>query len=105
MFTFSDFLLVCNFGVQVAAICVVHHNAQASFIHEWFLVGNDIRVSHRLQDMNLIDRVLSLFAIHLWNIDDLHNVGLTVSYRLNQDSVPEAAFSDHFKLSIPLHFK
>ena len=65
MFTFSDFLLVCNFGVQVAAICVVHHNAQASFVHEGFLVGNDIRVSHRLQDMNLIDRVLSLFAIHL----------------------------------------
>ena len=65
LITFANFLLICNFSVEVAPICIIHHYTQASLVHEGLLVGDDVGVSHGFQDVDLIDGVLSLFAIHL----------------------------------------
>ena len=54
--TSTDFLLVGNFGIQIAAVSVVHHNAEAALVHERLLVCDDVWVSHRLQYVNLIAR-------------------------------------------------
>ena len=51
--TFSYFLLIRNFGVQIATIRVIHHNAKTPLVHERFLVCNDVRVSHSLEYVNL----------------------------------------------------
>jgi hypothetical protein len=83
LLTLANFLLIRDFGVQVAAICVVHHNAQASLVHKWLFIGNDVWVAHGLQHVHLIDCVFTLLAIHFRNINDLHHVCLTVSNGLN----------------------
>ena len=54
--TSTDFLLVGNLGIQIAAVGVVHHDAEAALIHKRLLVCDDVRVSHRLQHVNLIAR-------------------------------------------------
>ena len=51
--TFSNLLLICNFGIEIASIGVVHHNAQALFVHKGLFVCNDVWVSHGLQNVNL----------------------------------------------------
>jgi len=58
---------------------------------------------HCLQDMDLVDGVFSLLAVHLRHIDDLHYVGLSIGNRLYQHSETERALSDDFKLSIFFH--
>jgi hypothetical protein len=50
---FADFLLICNFSIEVAAIGIVHDYAQALFVHKRLLISNNIRVSHGFQDVNL----------------------------------------------------
>ena len=42
----------------------------------------------------LIDGVFSLFTVHLGDVNDFHNVGVTVGHRLHLDGVAKAAFSD-----------
>ena len=51
--TSANLLLIGNLGVEVAAVGVVHHNAQASFVHEGLFIGNDIRMSHSFEHMHL----------------------------------------------------
>ena len=55
--TFSYFLLIRNFGVQITTVCVIHHNAKAPLVHKGFLVCDDVRVSHGLEYMNLNARL------------------------------------------------
>ena len=73
-----NLLLVRNFGVQVAAISVVHHDAEAPLVHEGLFVGNNIWVPHCLKHVDLIDGIFSLLAVHLRDINDFHNIGLSV---------------------------
>ena len=51
--TFSYFLLIRNFGVQIATVRVVHDDAETPFVHERLLVGDDVRMSHRFEHVNL----------------------------------------------------
>ena len=53
--TSSNFLLVRNLGIKVTTICVVHDDAEAAFIHERLLVGDDVRMSHRFEHVHLDD--------------------------------------------------
>jgi hypothetical protein len=46
-------------------------------------------VPHGLKHMNLVDGILSLLTVHLRDIDDLHDVRLSVSHRLNEDRKTE----------------
>lgn len=100
---FAYFFLICYLGVQIAAICIIHDNAEAPLIHKALLVGDDVRMAHCLEHVHLVDGVLPLLAVHLTDVNDLHYVSLTVSYRLDQNSESERALSDDFKLSILLH--
>ena len=52
--TSSDFLLIGNLGVEIAAISVVHDDAEAALVHEGLFVGDDVRVAHGFQHVNLI---------------------------------------------------
>jgi hypothetical protein len=80
---FSNLFLVGYFGVQVSPVCIVHDDAEAALIHKRLFVSDDVRMAHRLQDVHLVDGVLTLFTVHLRNVDDLHNVGLSISHRLH----------------------
>lgn len=81
--------LVCDLGVQVAAICVLHDDAETAFVHERLHVRHDVGVAHGLEDVYLVDGVLALLAVHFGDVDDLHDVGLAVGYRLNEDRETE----------------
>ena len=69
--TSTDFLLVGNLGVQVAAVCVVHHNAEAALVHERLLVRDDVRVPHRLQHVHLIEKKAETERMNIINIPSL----------------------------------
>ena len=92
----TDLFLICNFGVQITPVGIVHDDAETSFVHKGLFVSDDVRMSHSLQDMDFVNGVFSLLAVHLGDIDDLHDVGLSVSYRLNKDCESERAFSNYF---------
>ena len=51
--TFSKLLLVGDLGVQVPSVCIVHDDTETPLVHERLLIGDDIGVSHRFQDMDL----------------------------------------------------
>jgi hypothetical protein len=51
--TFANLLLVGDLRVQIPSISIVHDDAQALLIHEGFLVGDNVWVSHGLQDVDL----------------------------------------------------
>jgi len=51
--TSSNFLLISNLSVQIAAISVVHDDTQAALVHEGLLVGDDIRVPHGFEYVDL----------------------------------------------------
>jgi hypothetical protein len=53
--TFANLLLVGDLRVQVPSISVVHDDAQALLVHEGFLVGDNVWVSHGLQDVDLFN--------------------------------------------------
>ena len=82
---FAEFLLVCYFCVEVSAIGIVHDDAQTPLVHKRLLVSDNIWVTHGLEHMNFVDRVLSLLPIHLRNVDDLHDVLLAVLHRLHEN--------------------
>ena len=73
-----NLLLVRNFGVEVAAISVVHHDAEAPLVHEGLFVGNNIWVPHCLKHVDLIDSIFSLLTVHFRDVNDFHNIGLSV---------------------------
>ena len=85
----ADLFLICNFGVKITPIGIVHDNAKTPFVHERLFVSDDVRMSHSLKDMDLVDSILSLFTVHLGDINDLHDICLSISYRLNKNRKPE----------------
>lgn len=60
----SNFLLISNLSVQIAAISVVHDDTQAALVHEGLLVGDDIRVPHGFEYVDLIYGVFTLLTVH-----------------------------------------
>ena len=46
-------LLILDFLVHVAAVRVVHHDAQVLVVHETLSVGDDVGVSHGFQHFDL----------------------------------------------------
>jgi len=68
---FAYFLLVADLGVEISSISVIHHDTEATFVHEGLLVSDNVRVSQRFQNMNFIYRIFSLFPVHSGDIDDL----------------------------------
>ena len=62
---FSNFLLICDPGIQIVAVRIVHDNTETSLVHETFLISNDVRMSHRFKHMHLIDGIFSLLTVHL----------------------------------------
>jgi len=93
---FAYFLLVGDLGVQITTISEVHHNAQAFFVHERLLVGDNVRMSHRFEDVDLVNGIFSLLPVHLTHVDDLHDISLSVSHRLNKDGIAETSLSNDF---------
>jgi hypothetical protein len=53
--TFANLLLVGDLCVQVPSISIVHDDAQALLVHEGFLVGDNVWVSHGLQNVDLFN--------------------------------------------------
>ena len=51
----------------------------------------------------LVDSVFSLLAIHFRDVDDFHDVGLTVGYRLDLNGVAKTTFTDDFEFAISIH--
>ena len=45
--------MVCDLGVEVATVGVVHDDAQAALVHEGLLVRDDVGVSHSLEHVHL----------------------------------------------------
>lgn len=86
---FTYFLLVCNLGIQIAAICIVHYYTKASFVHEGLFVRDNVRMPHCLEHMYLVDCVFSLLPVHLGDINDFHYVGLPISNGLHEDCKTE----------------
>ena len=50
------------------------------------------------------ERVRNERRIQFLTFAYLHDVGVSVSHRLYLDSIAEAAFSNDFQLSIPVHY-
>ena len=96
-------LLVGDLRVQVTTVRIIHDNAQTPLVHEWLLVSNDVRMTHCFKNMHLIDSILSLLAVHLRHINDLHDVSLTIRHRLDKYGEAEWTFADNFKFTIALH--
>ena len=99
----ADFLLVRDLGVEVASISVVHDNAQAALVHERLFVSDDVGMAHGLEHVHLVDGVLPLLAVHLGDVDDFHDVSLSVVDGLDEDGESERAFADDLELAILLH--
>jgi len=97
------FFLISNFGIQVTSISIVHNNAKTSLIHKRFFVCDNVRMSHCFQNMHFVYSIFSLFPVHLWYIDDLHYVGLSVGDWLNEDGESKWSFTDYSKFSIFFH--
>ena len=51
--TLALLFLVCYPRVQISAVSVVHHDAQAALVHERLFVSDDVRVPHRLENVDL----------------------------------------------------
>ena len=60
LLTLPDLLLVGYFSVEIAPVSVIHHDAEAPFVHERFLVSDDVRMSHRFEHVHLTHRSLML---------------------------------------------
>jgi len=86
---FAYLLLVRDLRVEVSSVCIVHDDAEASLVHKGLFVGDDVRMAHRLQNVDFVDGVLTLLPVHLGDIDDLHDVGLSILNRLHQDGESE----------------
>ena len=54
LLTSSNFLLVGDFGIQITAICIIHHDTQTALVNERLFVGDNVRVSHGFEYVNLI---------------------------------------------------
>lgn len=52
--TFACLFLTCNLRVEIAIICVVHYNTETLLVHEGLLVGDDVRVAHGFEHVDLI---------------------------------------------------
>lgn len=65
-------LLLGDHLEHVAAVRLVHHDAQAPLVHERLALGHDLGVPHRLEHMHFIQCLLFLFPIHLTHIDYFH---------------------------------
>ena len=102
---FANLFLVGNLRVQVSSVCIVHDDAEAPLIHEALFVGNNVRVPHGLQHMHFIDCIFSLLAVHLRNIDDLHDVSLSVVDCLHKHGEPKRALSDNLEFPILFHIQ
>ena len=53
LLTSANFFLVGDFGVEIAPVGVIHHNAQASLVHKALFVSDDIWMSHSFEHVNL----------------------------------------------------
>ena len=51
----------------------------------------------------LVDRIFSLLSVHFRDVNDLHDVRLTVGYRLHLHCVAEATLANYFEFSVPVH--
>ena len=51
----------------------------------------------------LINGIFALFSVHLRHIDNLHDVGVSVGYRLDLHGVAEATFANDFQFPVPVH--
>lgn len=79
---FTYLFLISNFGIQIAAICIIHDNAETALVHEWFFVSNDVRMSHGLEYVHLINCIFALLPVHFADINNLHYIRLSVCNRL-----------------------
>ena len=73
------------------------------FFHEGLAVGDNIGVSHDLEQLDLIECLLDLLLIHLRNVDDFHDVLPLALLRLNQHSVPETSLPHDLYLTVLVH--
>jgi hypothetical protein len=54
MLTLPKLFLVSDSSIEVSSVCIVHDNAETSFVHERLFVSDDIGMSHCLQHVYLI---------------------------------------------------
>ena len=86
---FSNFLLICNFGVEISSVGIVHDNAKTPLVHKRLFVGNDVRMPHCFQDMNFVDGIFTLLPVHFRHINNFHDVSLSVLDRLHKYREPK----------------
>ena len=61
--------LLFDFGGEIASICIIHDDAQLSFLgFVDFSEMNDIRVIEHLQDLGFLDGILLFLLRHARNI-------------------------------------
>ena len=77
---FTYLFLICYFRIQIAAIGVIHYNAETALIHKRFFVGDNIGMTHSLEDMHFIDGIFALLPVHLAHVNNFHYIRLPVSH-------------------------
>lgn len=72
-------------------------------LHERFPIGDDIGISHDLQELHFHECLLNLLLVHLGDIDYFHYVLLLALLRFDQDRVAETALAHDLHLPVLLH--
>lgn len=90
-----------NFGLQIAAICVVHNNTQLSFLCLVdFSKADDVRVVEHFEDLGFVERFPPLLFTHLSNVNLFDDRVRVVRLALHEVGRAERANSERRHLLV-----
>jgi len=81
----ADLLLLGDLLEHVAAVGLIHHDAQTALVHETLALSHDLGVAHSLEHVHLVQGFLLLLAVHLAYVNNFHDLLFFVLYGLHKN--------------------